>query len=160
MKISNKFLTAILISSLVFYGTQANAFMAPEASALYQEACSAEHQQDLKEAISKLEQAIKISDSDTMLYTKLAGIYAEIDEFDKALETYNKVIELNPDDAFIYISIGSIYENQGKYKQALEAYSKALDIFPEYKYNYFNLGNVQYQLRNYKEAIKNYNDFL
>ena len=160
MKISNKFLTAILVSTMVFYGAQANAYMTPEASALYQEACSAEHQQDLKEAISKLEQAIKISDSDTMLYTKLAGIYAEIDEFDKALETYNKVIELNPDDAFIYISIGSIYENQGKYKQALDAYSKALDIFPEYKYNYFNLGNVQYQLRNYKEAIKNYNDFL
>lgn len=160
MKITNKLLTAIIISALAFYGAKADAFMSPEASMLYQEACSAEHQQDLKEAISKLEQAIKISDSDTMLYTKLAGIYAEMDEFDKALDAYNKVIELNPDDAFIYISIGSIYENQAKYKQALEAYSKALDIFPEYKYNYFNIGNVQYQLRNYKEAIKNYNSFL
>ena len=158
MKIKNKLLTTILVLSL---GTiSANAVMTPEARMLYQEACSAEHQQDLKEAISKLERAITISNQEPMLYRKLAGIYSEIDEFDKALETYKKVISIVPDDAFVYISIGSIYENQGKYKEALEAYSKALDIFPEYKYNYYNIGNVQYQLKNYKEAIENYNSFL
>ena len=95
-----------------------------------------------------------------MLYTKLAGIYAETDNYDKALENYNKVIAINPDDAFIYISIGSIYESMGKYKDALTAYTKALDIFPEYKYNYFNIGNVQYQLKDYKNAINSYNSFL
>ncbi|MBR1461487.1 tetratricopeptide repeat protein [bacterium] len=160
MKIKKNLLTAILISTLAVSGTCANAQMSPQASVLYQEACSAEHQQDLKEAISKLEQAIEISGGEAMLYTKLAGIYAEIDEYDKALANYQKVIAINPDDAFIYISVGSIYESQGKYKQALEAYNKALDIFPEYKYNYFNIGNVQYQLGNYKEAVKNYSAFL
>ncbi len=157
---NNKLLIALIASVVAFSGLSAGAVMTPEASALYQQACSAEHQQDLKGAISKLEQAISVSGGDSMLYTKLAGIYAELDQYDKALEAYRKVIDLNPDDAFIYISIGSIYENQGKYKEALDAYNKALDIFPEYKYNYFNLGNVQYQLRNYKEAINNYNMFL
>lgn len=160
MKIKNNLLTAFLVSGLFFAGINAYAYMPPEASTLYQQACSAEHQQDLKEAIAKLEKAIEISGGDSMLYTKLAGIYSEIDEFDKALENYNKVIKINPDDAFIYISIGSIYENQGKYKEALGAYQKALDLFPEYKYNYFNLGNVNYQLKNYKEAINEYNAFL
>ena len=124
--------------------------MTPEASALYQEDCCAENHHDIKGAIAKLEQAIAISSDEAMLYTKLAGIYSEIDNYDKALKAYNKVIKLKPDDAFVYISIGSIYENQGKYQEALTAYNKALDIFPEYKYNYFNIGNVQYQLRNYK----------
>lgn len=160
MKIRKKILTAYILSALFISGVPAFCYMLPEASVLYQEACSAEHQQDLKGAITKLEKAIAVSGGDTMLYTKLAGIYSEIDEFDKALENYNKVIKINPDDAFIYISIGSIYENQGKYKDALGAYSKALDIFPEYKYNYFNLGNVNYQLKNYKEAINYYNSFL
>ena len=160
MKIKKNLLTAILVSTLALTGTCSQAQMSPQASLLYQEACSAEHQQDLKEAISKLEKAIEISGGETILYTKLAGIYAEIDEFDKALANYQKVIAINPEDAFIYISVGSIYENQGKYKDALEAYNKALDIFPEYKYNYFNIGNVQYQLGNYKEAVKNYSTFL
>lgn len=158
--IKKQLFTTILVSALAFSALPSNAQMTPEASKLYQEACSAEHQQDLKEAIAKLEQAIELSGGDVMLYTKLAGIYSEIDEYDKALANYNKVIKLKPDDAFVYISIGSIYENQTKYKDALTAYNKALDIFPEYKYNYFNIGNVQYQLGNYPEAIKNYNAFL
>lgn len=160
MNIRKKILTAFLVSGLCINILPAYSHMSPEAGILYQEACSAEHQQDLKGAIAKLEQAIAVSGGDAMLYTKLAGIYSEIDEYDKALENYNKVININPDDAFIYISIGSIYESQGKYKEAKESYNKALDLFPEYKYNYFNLGNVNYQLKNYKEAIKDYNSFL
>lgn len=160
MNMRKKILSVCLLSGLFMSSIPAYCYMPPEASILYQEACSAEHQQDLKGAIAKLEKAIVVSGGDTMLYTKLAGIYSEIDEFDKALENYNKVIKINPDDAFIYISIGSIYESQGKYKDALASYSKALDIFPEYKYNYFNLGNVNYQLKNYKEAIHDYNSFL
>ncbi len=160
MNIKQKLLITILVSSFAFTALPCEAKMSPNASRLYQEACTAEHQQDLKEAISKLEQAIADSGPDVMLYTKLAGIYTEIDDYDKALEIYKKVIDLNPEDAFIYISIGNIYENRGKYNEALEAYNKALDIFPEYKYNYLNLGNVNYQLKNYKEAIKDYNLFL
>ena len=117
--IKKQLLTTVLISALAINVIPVYAQMSPEASALYQEACSAEHQQDLKEAIAKLEQAIAISGGDAMLYTKLAGIYSEIDNYDKALEAYNKVVKLKPDDAFVYISIGSIYENQGKYKGKL-----------------------------------------
>ena len=77
---------------MILGSTPVMAQMSPEASVLYQEACSAEHQQDLKEAISKLEHAIKISAGDSMLYTKLAGLYSEIDDSEKALATYKKVI--------------------------------------------------------------------
>ena len=143
MKIRKQLLTTILVSALVLGAQATNAQMTPEATTLYQEACTAEHQQDLKDAISKLEKAIAVSGGDAMLYTKLAGIYSEIDQYDKALENYKKVTEINPDDAFVYISIGSIYENQGKYKEALTAYNKALDIFPEYKINYYNITNDQ-----------------
>ena len=152
MNIKKSLLTSILVSTLVFNITPALA-LTPEASLLYQEACSAEHQQDLKGAIAKLEQAIQVSGGDAMLYTKLAGLYTETDNTEKALATYRKVIELKPDNAFVYISIGSIYETQGKYKEALQSYEKALDIFPEYKYNYYNIANAQYQLRDYKNAI-------
>lgn len=134
--------------------------MTPEASALYQEACSLEYQQDYTKAISKLQEAIKLSPEDSMLLTKLAGLYTDTNEYDKAVQIYSKAIELKPNDAFIYISLGSIYETQSKYKEALAAYEKALNIFPEYKYNYLNLANVQYQTKDYKSAIENYKIFL
>lgn len=152
----------LLISALVSLALSEFllAHMTAEANSLYQQACSAEYQQDYKTAAEKLNQALQIVSDDPMLLTKLAGIYSEMDEYDKALEIYTKVLELRPSDAFVYISIGSIYENQGKYLEALQAYNKAMEIFPNYKYNYLNIANVQYQLRDYKSAIDSYNKFL
>ena len=134
--------------------------MVPQANALYQQACSAEYREDYKTAVSKLLEALNLSANDVMIYTKLAGVYSEMGEYDKALETYAKVAELKPADGYIYISVGSIYENQGKYLEALKAYNKVMEMCPEYLYNYLNIANVQYQLRDYKSAIENYNKFL
>jgi len=134
--------------------------MSPEASTLYQEACTLEYQHNYQLAIDKVLEAVKLSPDDAMLYTKLAGLYTDTDDLDKAVEMYSKVIDLRPNDAFVYISLGSIYETQGKYTEALGAYNNALRIFPEYKYNYLNLANVYYQTKNYKDAIENYNLFL
>lgn len=153
-----RFLVSALLS-LVLAGAQVQA-MTPQANSLYQQACSAEYKEDYKTAVEKLTEALAISPNDVMIYTKLAGVYSEMGEYDKALQAYAKVAELKPADGYIYISVGSIYENQGKYKEALSAYSKVMEMCPEYLYNYLNLGNVQYQLGDYKSAIENYNKFL
>lgn len=145
--------------SLVLTGAQVNA-MTPEVNSLYQQACSAEYKEDYKTAVDKLLQALNLSSNDVMIYTKLAGVYSEMGEYDKALQTYEKVAELKPSDGYIYLSVGSIYENQGKYQDALNAYNKVAEMCPEYLYNYLNIANVQYQLRDYKSAIENYNKFL
>ena len=134
--------------------------MTQEASTLYQEACTLEYQHDYQKAVDKVLAAINLSPDDAMLFTKLAGLYTDLDKYDNAIEAYKKVIELRPNDAFVYISLGSIYELQSKYNEALDAYNNALKIFPEYKYNYLNIANVQYQMKNYKDAIENYNIFL
>ncbi len=143
----------------MFSGTQGFC-MVPEANALYQQACSAEYKEDYQTAVSKLLQALNLSANDVMIYTKLAGVYSEMGEYEKALAAYAKVAELKPADGYIYLSIGSIYENQGKYIEALNAYNKVMEMCPEYLYNYLNIANVQYQLRDYKSAIENYNKFL
>jgi len=134
--------------------------MSPEANSLYQQACTLEYKQDFKSAVEMLEKAIAISGNEPQLYTKLAGAYSELGEYDKALAAYAKVTELRPTDAFIYISMGSIYENKGDYKSALDSYNKAMALFPEYKFNYLNIANAQYQLKDYKTAADTYNKFL
>lgn len=158
-KINKHIITTACILSLLA-GIPAYSAMSPEASSLYQEACTLEYQRNFDQAVAKVLEAIKLSPDDAMLYTKLAGLYTDMSKFDEAIQTYEKVIELRPNDAFVYISLGSIYETQGKYTEALGAYNNALKIFPEYKYNYLNIANVQYQMKNYKEAIVNYNTFL
>ena len=113
--------------------------MTPQVNALYQQACSAEYQNNLPDAIEKLKQAIALAGNDSMLYTKLAGIYSDLGEYDLALH---------------------IYETQGKYQEALAAYNKSIQIFPEYKYNFLNIANVQYKMQDYKSAVKSYSKFL
>ena len=153
----------LLISSIIalsLTGIAANAAMTPEVNALYQEACSEKYKNTFPDANKKLKKAITLAGNDSMLYTKLAGIYSDLGEYDLALQAYSKVLELKPDDAFVYISVGSIYETQGKYKEALAAYNKAIQIFPEYKYNYLNIANVQYKMQDYKTAVESYGKFL
>lgn len=70
--------------------------MSSEANALYQQACTLEYQHNLPEAVNKLNQAIQLAGDEAMLYTKLAGIYTDMDEYDKAVEAYLKVIQLRP----------------------------------------------------------------
>lgn len=159
VKINKKIIVTAFILALCG-SVPAYSAMSPQASSLYQEACTLEYQKNYQLAIEKVLEAVKFSPNDAMLYTKLAGLYTDTDNLDKAVQMYSKVIELRPNDAFVYISLGSIYETQGKYAEALGAYNNALRIFPEYKYNYLNIANVQYQTKNYKEAINNYNLFL
>ena len=121
-------------------GIPAFSYMTPEVNSLYQQACTAEYQNNLPDAIEKLKKAISLAGNESLLYTKLAGIYAEIGEYDKALALYSKAVEIKPNDAFIYISVGNIFETQGRYEEAYSAYSRAMQLFPEYKYNYLNIG--------------------
>ena len=158
-KIKKQLLTSVILSMMVCT-LPAEAYMSPEANSLYQQACTYEYQQDLKSAVTALEKAIQISGNEPQLYTKLAGVYSDLGEYDKALDAYSKVTELRPTDAFIFISMGSIYEIKGDYKSALDAYNKAMALFPEYKYNYLNIANAQYHLKDFKSASETYSKFL
>ena len=150
----------LLIAGLVSLVLSGSAFaMSPEANYLYQQACSAEYKEDYKTAVQKLNEALNVAPNDVMVYTKLAGVYSEMGEYQKALDAYAKVSDLKPADGYIYVSVGSIYENLGEYQKALEAYTKVMEMCPEYIYNYLNIANVNYQLRDYKSAIENYSNF-
>lgn len=139
---------------------QVEAKMTKEAHSLYQQACSFEYKRNYQQAIDIMKKALEINGDDAMLYTKIAGLYAEIGDTNSALEAYNKALKIQPNDAFIYISIGGLYQNLQNYKAAFEAYSKATEIFPSYKYNYLNLGNVKYFSKDFKSAIEYYDSFL
>ena len=152
---------ALIIAVALSFTTQSiEAKMSKEAHNLYQQACSFEYKRNYNQAIEIMLKAIEINGDDAMLYTKIAGLYAERGDYNSALEAYNKALKIQPNDAFIYISVGSLYQNMQDYKAAFEAYSKAMTIFPSYKYNYLNMANVKYISKDYKSAIDYYDSFL
>ena len=158
MKYINYALILAVFLSVSAPVTQAK--MTKEAHSLYQQACTYEYKRNYSQAIDIMKKAIEINGDDAMLYTKIAGLYAEIGEINSALEAYNKALKIQPNDAFIHISVGSLYQNLQDYKSAFDSYSKAMDIFPSYKYNYLNMANVKYVSKDYKSAIEYYDLFL
>ena len=134
--------------------------MSKEAQQLYQQACRLELQNNLEGAVKLVVKAIDLSGEDAILYTKLAGLYADLGDYKSALGAYKAAIKLRPNDAFIYISIGNILQNSGDLDNAYNSYMQAMEIFPSYKYNYLNIANVLFAQRKFDNAIEYYNLFL
>ena len=154
------YVSLAILCTLSAMSTSAEAKMTKEAHALYQQACAYEYKSDYNTAIRIIEQALEINGEDAMLYTKIAGLYSDIGNYQESLSAYKKAVKLRPNDAFIYISMGNILQTIGDYENAYNSFKHAQQIYPEYKYNYLNIANIEYFRQNYKSAIENYNAFL
>ena len=157
---NKKLYSSLILLSLFIIPTSVEAKMTKEAHALYQQACSFEYKNNYEAAINTIKQALNVNGEDAMLYTKIAGLYADIGKYEDALSAYKQAVRLRPNDAFIYISMGNILQTIGDYENAYNAFNHAQKIYPEYKYNYLNLANIEYFRKNYGSAIENYNLFL
>ena len=157
---NKKFCITILGIVMFFMSSQVDAKMTKEAHALYQDACNYEYKGDYTNAITTIQRALNLNGDDAMLYTKIAGLYADTGNYEEALGAYKKALRIRPNDAFIYISIGNILQTMGDYENAYNSFMQAQQIYPEYKYNYLNLANIEYFRKNYKSAIENYTIFL
>ena len=146
------YVSLAILCTLSAMTTPAEAKMTKEAHALYQQACAYEYKSDYNTAIRIIQQALEINGEDAMLYTKIAGLYSDIGNYQESLSAYKKAVKLRPNDAVIYISMGNILQTIGDYENAYNAFKQAQTIYPEYKYNYLNLANIEYFRKNYKTA--------
>ena len=124
MKLNKKIL--ILCCTLMLSTSFADAKMTKKAHELYKQATYLEHKQDYNNAIKYLEQAIAINGADTVLYTKIAGLYYNIGNNQEAINYYKKALQLNPADGFIYVTLGHILQSTGDYENEYKSYKQAL----------------------------------
>ena len=157
---NKNFYVSILGLAMLIMSPSIDAKMTKEAHSLYQEACNYEYRGEYLKAIDIIQKALNLNGDDAMLYTKIAGLYADTGNYEEALGAYKKAVRLRPNDAFIYISIGNILQTMGDYENAYNSFMQAQQIYPEYKYNYLNIANIEYFRKNYKNAIDNYTVFL
>lgn len=78
-QVKNKLLIALFLI-LTVSSTQVQAKMSKDAFALYQQACALEYQHKYPEAVKLLIKAIEMSGDDAVIYTKLAGLYADLSD--------------------------------------------------------------------------------
>src|SRR5574344_406366 len=157
----NKKIKLLIIATLLaFMSLAGNCKMTKEAHNLYRMATACEQKEDYPGAIKYLQKAIEVNGDDSVLFTKIAGVYSSMGDNLNALTFYKKALVLNPSDGFVYVSMGNILQNIGDYNNAYEAYKQAAALCPEYPYNYLNLANIENLQKKYSPSINDYNKFL
>ena len=82
-----------------------------------------------KDAVTSLEQAIKLEPDAIDFYTTLAGAYKQLEQYDNAITAVKKSIEIKP-STFAYGVLATIYKVKGQYDDAIDAYKKHFRSIP------------------------------
>jgi tetratricopeptide (TPR) repeat protein len=75
-------------------------------------------------------------------YERLAMVYYQKKDADKAIEFYHKALELNPNFANAYSNLGVIYFERKEYLNAIDVYTKAVELNPRFADGHQNLASA------------------
>jgi eukaryotic-like serine/threonine-protein kinase len=109
---------------------------------LYELAESYFHTADVKEAISKYQDALSLDSAYALAYNHLAYCYSWEGEHAKALEACRHYLEIDP-SANAYDSLGDAYMQAGDYAKAEEMKSKAIQMDPQMYFTSSNLAFIE-----------------
>ncbi len=103
-----------------------------ESLKLLLDAKECEYRKDIRCAIDKYEELIKIDPEVPLSYHYLGRIYHRRGEYEKAVQVIKKGLEINPDSYQLLSQLSAIYTVMGKMDEALETAKKALEIKPDF----------------------------
>ena len=106
-------------------------------------------------AIDNYKESVKIEPIDRA-YSRIAGCYSELGDFDLAVENINMAIELEPnDDSYVGMKADMLYD-MGKGKEAIAAYDDYIKANPEFWGGYYRRGFLKDNLKDTNGAIEDY----
>ena len=95
--------------------------------------------------------------NDPEIYNVHAITCFQLDDHEKAIESWKKSIELNPKYFFAFNNIGKVLLSLKRFEEALENFNKTIAIKPDFFEAHNNKGNALVGLSRFWEAIENYN---
>ncbi|ADL13583.1 tetratricopeptide repeat protein [Acetohalobium arabaticum] len=105
----------------------------------------------VRQKIFKLEKKVSADAGDTESRYRLAQLYYEVLETDKAVEMLKQAVEIKPKIKY-YRKLAEFYREQSRYNKAIEAIKEALVL--DYKRGelHYTLGELHLQLQNIDQA--------
>ena len=118
-------------------------------------------------SISYFELAERIADDDetkeearknmAISYNNRGNAYAELKQYENAIEDFNKAIEVNPKFAEAYNNRGPAYAELKQYGRAIEDYNRAIELNPKFAKAYNNRGIAYAKLKQHERVIEDFN---
>jgi spermidine synthase len=108
---------------------------------------------DIRRAIEKLKEAIKLDPSFSLAHYFLGDAFARIGDFENAETYFRSAIRLQPDYAVAYNDLGNTLAAQGNLEDAMAQYRIAIERKPDYLEAYINLGISWNEKGEFEKAI-------
>ena len=106
-----------------------------------------------------IEETIRLSrfnPENSFLKNLLGSAYLNINEIEKAIESFKFSIKLFPNNVAAINNLANAYKKIFKYKDSKQNYLKALELQPDYFNAIMNFGNLNMLINNVNKAIKLY----
>ena len=94
------------------------------------------------EAAGYFLQALKVNDSDEMIFYYFAGTLNRMGQNDRADSLLKRGLEINPDSELILMYLGNIANTKGRHKEAIEYYRKVINVNRKYFEAYVELSGL------------------
>ncbi len=86
------------------------------------------------QAIKDCTKSIELNPDLTLLhlaYFQRGEAYAQLNDYDQAMENYNKVLEILPNFAPAFLARGELFSKLGNYDQSLKDFNKGIELTPK-----------------------------
>ena len=131
---------------------------------------------DWHKLIELAQQWVKNGPEDDTSWFYLANAFANIEQYDQAIQAYRESLRIEPADASVWIELGKVYANIKQYDKAITAYLEALRIQPTdiskeaYKFvkvgepfflrGYYYLGDAYMRTNQYDQSVQAFREAL
>lgn len=113
-----------------------------------------------QEAILLLEKIVSKVPTHSQAYWHLGYEYAEINDIENSIKSYNKHLEINPKDSSALNNIALRYKAKGDLLEALECLSRAIEYSGKKELYYTNRISILKMLKSFDRGIQDYISLL
>jgi cytochrome c-type biogenesis protein CcmH/NrfG len=139
----HRILYAILIFLLGFVaGVAFTVYKSSSLPKMVAETAAPPHDEELHQAIIKLEAETAAKPDDHQGWARLGNLYFDIDQPQKAIAAYEKSLALNPGDANVLTDLGVMYRKIKEPRRAIASFEKAMEKDPQHLPSRYNKGIV------------------
>ncbi|KAF8823150.1 hypothetical protein HHX47_DHR12000018 [Lentinula edodes] len=108
---------------------------------------------DVEGAKDDLNESIQLVASFTQSLVKIASVYMEQGQTDKAFECFEEAIKHNPEDPDIYYHRGQVLFIMNKFDDAAKNYTKSTELDDNFVFSHIQLAVAQYKAGNLANAM-------
>jgi cytochrome c-type biogenesis protein CcmH/NrfG len=119
------------------------------------------HNEELHQAIIKLEAEVTANPGNFQAWTNLGNLYYDTDQAVKAIAAYNKALALHKGDANLLTDLGVMYRKNQQPDKAIESFNQAIRENPTHLPSRYNKGIVMlYDLNDKQGALASWEEML